>query len=76
MKLVKWNMKDIVLFGPVILGDSTEEIKNINFKKSWTSNGIPTKILKISSNNVANVLQNLLNEALVKAEFPEFEMAK
>ena len=44
---VKWNMRNMVLFGPVTLGDINKEIKNINFKKSWISNGILPGILKM-----------------------------
>ena len=58
-------------FEQVSLCDIVQEIKNINPKKSSIINSILLKVLKISSETTANVLQNLLNESLEIGIFPD-----
>lgn len=45
---------------PVALSDIAKELKYINLKKSSTKDGIPPKMLKISSEATANIFQKLL----------------
>ena len=49
-------------FEPVGLSDIVKEIKDINLNKSSTKDSIPPKMLKITSEATANILQKLLNE--------------
>ena len=58
-------------FEQVSLCDIVQEIKNINPKKSSIIDSILLKVLKISSETTANVLQNLLNESLEIGIFPD-----
>ena len=49
-------------FEPVGLSDIVKGIKDINLNKSSTKDSIPPKMLKITSEATANILQKLLNE--------------
>ena len=51
-------------FEPVTLSDVVKEINDINPNKSSSKDGIPPKMLKISSEAAANILQKLLNDSL------------
>ena len=48
-----------------------KEIQNIDLKKATIKNINPPKILKISCNTSAETLQNLFNECLIAANFPD-----
>ena len=56
-------------FEPVTLSDIVKEIKDINPTKSSTKDSITPKMLKISSEATANILQKLLNESLETSVF-------
>ena len=58
-------------FEPVALSDVVKEIKDINPNKSATKDSISPKMLKISSEATANILQKLLNESLETDTFPD-----
>ena len=56
-------------FEPVTFSDIVKEIKDINPTKSSTKDSITPKMLKISSEATANILQKLLNESLETSVF-------
>ena len=56
---------------PVALSDVAKEIKDINPNKSSTKDSIPPKMLKISWEATANILQKLLNESIETGSFPD-----
>ena len=56
-------------FEPVALSDVVKEINDIN--KSSSKNSIPPKMLEISSEATANILQKLLNNSLETGTFPD-----
>ena len=58
-------------FEPVALSDFVKEINDINPDKSPSKDSIPPKLLKISSEATANILQKLLNDSLETGTFPE-----
>ena len=58
-------------FEPVALSDIVKEIKDINLNKSSTKDNIPPKMLKITSDATANILQKLLSESLETSTFPD-----
>ena len=58
-------------FEPVALSDVVKEINDINRNKSSSKDSIPSKILKISSESTANILQKLLNDSLETRTFPD-----
>ena len=57
-------------FEAVSVSDIEKEIKTINPKKATPSGNIPPKILKLSSDTTATILQELFNESLSNYEFP------
>ena len=58
-------------FEPFALSDVVEEINDINPNKSSSKDSIPPKMLKISSEATANILQKLLNDSLEIGMFPD-----
>ena len=58
-------------FEPVALSDVVKEINDINPNKSSSRDSIPPKMLKISSEVTANILQKLLNDSLETGMFPD-----
>ena len=64
-------IKNKFSFEPVTLRDAVKEIKDINLNKSSTKDGIPPKMLKISSEATANIFQKLLNESMETGTFPD-----
>ena len=58
-------------FEPVALSDVVKEINDINPNKSSSKDSIPPKMLKISSEATANILQKLLNDSLETGTFPD-----
>ena len=58
-------------FKPVALSDIVKEIKDTNPNKSSTKDSIPPKMLKITSEATANILQKLLNESSETSTFPD-----
>ena len=58
-------------FEPVALSDVVKEINDINPNKSSSKDSIPPKMLKISSEATANILQKLLNDSLETGMFPD-----
>ena len=58
-------------FEPVALSDVVKEINDINPNKSSSKDSIPPKMLKISSEVTANILQKLLNDSLETGMFPD-----
>ena len=58
-------------FEPVALSDVGKEINDINPNKSSSKDSIPPKMLKISSEATANILQKLLNDSLETGIFPD-----
>ena len=56
---------------PVALSDIVKEINDINLNKSSSKDSIPPKMLKISSEATANILQKLLNDSLETGMFPD-----
>ena len=59
-----------VSFEPVALSD-VKEINDINPNKSSSKDSIPPKMLKISSEATANILQKLLDDSLETGTFPD-----
>ena len=58
-------------FKPVALSDIVKEIKDINPNKSSTKYSIPPKMLKITLETTASILQKLSNESLETSTFPD-----
>ena len=57
-------------FEPVALSNVVKEFKDIYPNKSPTKYITPPKMLKISSEATANILQKLLNESILTGKFP------
>ena len=57
-------------FEPVALSNVVKEFKDIYPNKSPTKYITPPKMLKISSEATANILQKLLNESIQTGKFP------
>ena len=62
---------DVFSFKTVEIGDIEKEINSINPREATTSNSIPPKILKKSSEVSANVLHKLFNYSIEKSDFPQ-----
>ena len=58
-------------FELVVLNDVVKEINDINPNKLSSKDSIPPKMLKISSEATANILQKLLNNSLETGAFPD-----
>ena len=58
-------------FKPIPKLNIDKEVQLINPKKASTSNSIPPKILKISSEVSADTLHNLFNDMLKTGNFPD-----
>ena len=63
--------QDKFSFKPISKLDMENEVQLINPKKATTSDGIPPKKLKISSEASADVLHNLFNGMLKSGTFPD-----
>ena len=57
-------------FEAISVSDIEKEIRTINPQKATSSGNIPPKILKLSSDTTATILQELFNESLSNYEFP------
>ena len=58
-------------FEAISVSDIEKETKTINPKKATPSENVPSKIIKLSSDTTATILQELFNESLSNCEFPE-----
>ena len=58
-------------FEPVALSGIVKELTDINPNKSSTKDSIPPKILKITSEATAKILQKPLNKSLETSTFPD-----
>ena len=63
--------QDKFSFKPISKLDIDKEVQLINPKKASTSDSIPPKILKISSEVSADTLHNLFNDMLKTGNFPD-----
>ena len=63
--------QDKFSFQPISKLDNDKEVQLINPKKASTSDSIPPKILKISSEVSADTLHNLFNDMLKTGNFPD-----
>ena len=63
--------QDKFSFKPISKLDIDKEVQLINAKKASTSDSIPPKILKISSEVSADTLYNLFNDMLKTGDFPD-----
>ena len=54
-----------------MLSDVKNEIKGLNQNKATTHNNIPPKILWLSAEVTANILQSLFNNTISNRELPE-----
>ena len=54
-----------------MLSDVKNEIKGLNPNKATTHNNIPPKILRLSAEVTANILQSLFNNAISNRELYE-----
>ena len=72
----KINIDKTFSFSHINITDVKREIDNLNSKKATTNNNIPTKILKLTSDTISNIVHKLFNDCLESSSFPDnFKLA-
>ena len=70
LKIQEMIPKETFSFVEVTVTEVENELSNLNSRKANTSNGIPTKMLKDTSDVCGPVLHFLINQAISDGEFP------